>query len=215
MGSTILSQLETMPSTAKWAYALLLKNIKATTPVRAQVKWQKELGISLHDKNVWENVFTSLYKITDDFKLKWLQMRILHRILPTGRLLQLYGITETDKCAFCEDQVDTIRHLFWHCRKVNAFWRDMTASLMPSQSLSLMQVLMNVNPSGEDDSMCLLIILLGKQYIWSCRNLGNRLSVDDFKRAVKSYYDVELFIARVNDKERCITEKWRQVLLKL
>ena len=86
---------------------------------------------------------------------------------------------------------------------------------MPSQSLSLVQVVTNVNPFGEDDSMCLLIILLGKQYIWRCRNLGNRLSADDFKRAVKSYYDVELYISRINDKERCLNEKWRQVLLKL
>ena len=144
-------------------------------PVKAQVKWQQEPGISLQDDAVWSGMFTTLYKVTDDFKLKWLQMRIFHRILPTARLLHLYGVTDTDACTFCKAHVETIGHLFWYCRKVNAFWRAVTAALMPSQTLSLVQVITNANPSGGDDDINLLIILLGKQYIWRCRNSSEDL----------------------------------------
>ena len=91
----------------------------------------------------------------------------------------------------------------------------MTAALMPSQTLSLVQVIMNVNPSGGDSYINLLIVLLGKQYIWRSRNLQCRLSVSDFKRNVKSYYDIELFIARVNDQATNIIKKWKSIMSKL
>ena len=213
--SIIISELNRIIYTAKWAYSLLLTQAQVTKPVKAQAKWQAELGISSQDDEIWEGMFTTLYKITSDFRLKWLQMRILHRILPTARLLQLYGVTDTDTCAFCKDHVETIGHLFWYCRKVSSFWREMTASLMPSQTLSLVQVITNINPSGGDDNMNLLLILLGKQYIWHCRNFQRRLSVGEFKRSVKSYYDIELFIARVNDQAPKVSERWKHVVSKL
>ena len=212
---SIVSHIESLNSTAKWAYLILLRQIHVTTPDRARVKWQQELGGNLQDDNVWENMFTSLYKLTDDFKLKWLQMQIFHRILPTARLLHLYGVTDTDACTFCKTQVETITHLFWHCRKVNAFWRDVTASLMSSHAISLVQVVMNTSLPGRDDSMQLLIILLGKQYIWRSRCLERRLSVNEFKQCVKAYYDIELFIARANDQVTRLNEMWKCILLKL
>ena len=213
--SVIMSELRRIIYTVKWAYSLLLTQAQVTKPAKAQAKWQQELGISLQDDAVWSGMFTTLYKVTDDFKLKWLQMRIFHRILPTARLLHLYGVTDTDTCTFCKAHVETIGHLFWYCRKVNAFWRTVTAALMPSQTLSLVQVIMNVNPSGGDDNINLLIILLGKQYIWRCRNFQRKLSVEDFKRSVKEYYDIEIFIARINDQTRKISERWIHILSKL
>ena len=191
------------------------KKTQITTPTKARLKWQQELGNSLQEDSIWEQMFTSLYQVTNDFQLKWLQMRIIHRILPTARLLHLYGVTDNDTCSFCKCHVETISHLFWYCRKVIVFWRDMTASLMPSQRLSLVQVIMNTNPSGGDDDIYLLVILLAKQYIWRCRNLERNLCVYDFKRSVKAYYDIELFIARAGDTVRELNKFWENVLLTL
>ena len=47
-----------------------------------------------------------------DIKLKWLQIRIVHRILATNVVFMKMGTVNCSKCTFCKDDKDNIDHIF-------------------------------------------------------------------------------------------------------
>ena len=59
-------------------------------------------------KCVGSLVFFKIQKI-DDIKLKWLQMRIVHRVIATNVVLKKMGIIICEQCTFC-DEKDSIEH---------------------------------------------------------------------------------------------------------
>ena len=70
-------------------------------------KWQDKLNKDLD----WKTIFTKIHKIPDA-SLKWLQMRIVHRIIPTNIMLKSMRQINSDKCTFCEEERDSIEHFF-------------------------------------------------------------------------------------------------------
>ena len=53
--------------------------------------------------------------------LKYFHSRIENRIISTNAILNTIGISDDDSCSLCHSEVETIVHLFWHCRKVQEF----------------------------------------------------------------------------------------------
>ena len=54
--------------------------------------------------------------------LRWLQIRIYHRILGLNIYLYKMKIVESDKRTFCNQVSETIQNLFWECEQVEYFW---------------------------------------------------------------------------------------------
>ena len=61
------------------------------------LKCSEKLNIS------WNTVFIKVKKIKD-VKLKWFQMRIIHRIIATNIVLNKMGVTANTQCGFCNDE---------------------------------------------------------------------------------------------------------------
>ena len=57
----------------------------------------------------WKSCFLKIHKI-DHIKLKWLQMRIVHRVIATNVVLKKMGIINCEQCTFC-DEKDSIEFL--------------------------------------------------------------------------------------------------------
>ena len=36
------------------------------------------------------------------------------------------GILENSKCSFCNEAIETMKHLMWKCKHVASFWREVT-----------------------------------------------------------------------------------------
>ena len=51
----------------------------------------------------WKSCFLKIHKI-DDIKLKWLQMRIVHRVIATNVILKKMGIINFEQCTFCDEK---------------------------------------------------------------------------------------------------------------
>ena len=60
----------------------------------------------------WNHVFIKVHKIKD-VKLKWLQMRILHRIIATNTVLQEMGVAVDIQCNFCSDEKKMVLNIFF------------------------------------------------------------------------------------------------------
>ncbi|XP_076453470.1 uncharacterized protein LOC143288729 [Babylonia areolata] len=83
-------------------------------------KWDEKLNI-VHD---WRKCFLYICKIPD-VKLKWFQIRIVHRCLGTNVILKEMGVLNNDLCSFCNTMKDSIRHMFWQCTTIQRFWQEL------------------------------------------------------------------------------------------
>ena len=111
-----VSTLEEVGKTAKWSYKIILQQSNPTIPANCQGKRKNELALDQEFK--WEETYDQLYASTQDFKLRWLQFRIWHRIITTNDRLAVYGLRETDDCDRCPGVRESIQHVFLHCSAV-------------------------------------------------------------------------------------------------
>ena len=96
-------------------------------------------------------------------------------------------------CDFCEKELETIEHIFFHCTKVSMFWNDLK-SVLDSFNITIRFDIRNVLFGILDtDNISILvnyIILESKYFIYRCKlNKGClcvRLLVYKFKKNVSN-----------------------------
>ena len=203
--ASVLVELQKTNRSSHWAYNKLLTKVEE--PEKAKRKWEMELGVK---QNSWSQIFSRMYRSTQDFSLRWFQLRILHRILPSNTRLLLYGITETDECERCPGTKETIRHLFLSCPSVEDFWRQFTNTFGIS-SLSKEAIMMGSSPILESTSLYVMI-LLAKRYIFHCKLSKAIPSFSGFPNHALKYIVVEKYIARVTDKQDQFKRHWKRYI---
>ena len=82
------------------------------------LKWSEKLKSNIS----WNTVFIKVKKkFKKNVKFKWLQMRIIHRIIATNIVLNKMGVTANTQCSFCNGEKDSIEHMFWKCACIRRF----------------------------------------------------------------------------------------------
>ena len=163
----------------------------------------------------WEKIYLLPFKTTLDTKLREFQYKILNRILYTNKMLLKFKKVDSPLCDFCEKELETIEHLFFHCTKVSMFWNDLK-SVLDSFNITIRFDIMNVLFGILDtDNISILvnyIILESKDFIYRCKlNKGClcvSLLVDKFKKT----FQTERFIAKRNNKIHFHDKKWKPLL---
>ena len=163
----------------------------------------------------WEKIYLLPFKTTLDTKLREFQYKILNRILYTNKMLFKFKKVDSPLCDFCEKELETIEHLFFHCTKVSTFWNDLK-SVLDSFNITIRFDIMNVLFGILDtDNISILvnyIILESKYFIYRCKlNKGClcvSLLVDKFKKT----FQTERFIAKRNNKIHFHDKKWKPLL---
>ena len=205
-----LFELESASHVAKWAYHKLFKS--CVEPDISQSKWARELNLSVDMQ--WTEVYDALYKTTDDVAIRWLQLRLIHRILPANKRLKIFGIVESNECHHCPAVPESLLHVFWECKVVQTFWRDMnrvySTTLLDRVSV-ILNMLQQGSPSMSIESMQLLI-LIAKQYVWRCRSNKKWPSVEEMAKVLLRVYSVEKYISVVTDKKTKCDELWAPIL---
>ena len=158
--------------------------------------------------------FSHIYKITRDFKLRWLQYRILHRVLPTNNRLFLYGIRDSRECDKCPGQVDSISHIFWFCPVVMNFWTNFQRMLDLQRPLNLASIIFSRQEGGRSlsSSTLAICIMLGKQYVWCCRYSAVGPELQGFIRATLRYITIEKYIATMTNRMDRYHHRWGNII---
>ena len=147
----------------------------------------------------WNNVFENLnwfkifkqYSKFHDIKLKWFQLRILHRLLPTRKYLYNCKIIDDPMCNICQVETQTIQHLFWDCEIVKKFWNDfnqlLTSKCQHCNALSLSDslILFGYKEGTETDYGLNYILLLAKFYIYTISMTNARPTIQGFLCVLK------------------------------
>ena len=101
-------------------YKTLVKS--KLTNVTAISKWSN-YGINF-SKTDWKNIFILPFRTTTETKLQWLQLQIIHRIIPRNNFLFKIKVTDSPICSFCKEDLETIEHLFADCHIVKELWSN-------------------------------------------------------------------------------------------
>ena len=160
----------------------------------------------------WQKIYLLPFKTTLDTKLREFQYKILNRILYTNNMLFKFKKVDSPLCDFCEKELETIEHLFFHCAKVSMFWDDLKV-LLNSLNITIRLDIKNVLFEFLDtDNMSILVNYILLEFIYRCKlnksSLCIRLLVDKFKKT----FQTERFIAKKNNKIQFHDKKWKPLL---
>ena len=156
----------------------------------------------------WKKVFEDLYNVTRDSKLRWFELKIIYRIIPTNKYLYQRNLNNSALCNFCNNTNQTISHLFWTCNQVQQFWLRVQERLHDCENFKDQQfdeeiIILGRKNGYELDAILSLIILAGKYYIFLCKIQDNLPTWAQFKPYIKNRINIEkMSIIRNNNSNR-------------
>lgn len=168
--SLLQKSIHSFSKGAKYLYNLL--NWQDCPPNYCQ-KWQEKLEVEVVN---WKSAFQNIIKIKE-VKLKWFEIRILHRIICTN--ITLYGmhLKPDDLCTFCNEERETIEHLFTECEFVLVFFHQLRRLLLENHVVNddfelnceflLFGIAQNKNYAINDQLQ--YIFLVAKYFIYKSR----------------------------------------------
>ena len=187
-------------------YEVLTQNI---TRPNCCDKWEAKLNKDIN----WCITFKKMQQI-QEIKLKWFQIRLVHRIIATNVVLMHMGIENDITCSFCRQDRDSINHIFWSCTHVRSFWEQfqivLNAGCSNATSVTLNEniVLFGHDIHFKSDSTFDLIILQAKFFIYKCKINKTIPQLHSFKRYLKTNFEVYKYNAKLNMSYDKIVIEW-------
>ena len=82
----------------------------------------------------WERCYDLNRNLFFDNKLKWFQYQITRGTLKTNRIVSKFNREVRQECTFCQVEIESISHLFYECRIVNAFILEVYSIFIPNRT---------------------------------------------------------------------------------
>ena len=86
--------------------------------------WEKKFGCE-SGQLVWKNIYTRNVLNIEHKKIAEFNFKILHNILPCGKLVSKWDSTTPMHCLFCQE-VESIEHMLFECSRVKNIWMKMS-----------------------------------------------------------------------------------------
>jgi len=151
----------------------------------------------------WTKIYSLPFKVTLDTKLRAFQYRFLNHILYANDELFAFKIADSLYCTFCKNEVESPEHLFFFCKVVDMFWKEVLSwiALYSNEvmDISFSDVFFGKFNVNKDFMIISRILLLAKFFIYRCKLAKKKPSLDVFKAKLKATYKLEPYVARKND----------------
>ena len=188
------------------------KRKKQTTP-SAQINLnQKYPELSVE----WKKIYSLPFTVTTETKIREFQYKLLNNIVFTNDKLFRFKMIDSPFCAFCQTEVESLEHLFFHCNVTKTFWNLLSSWLIRQKiittSLTLENVLFGVFNVIEDSLILNHLLLLAKFYIYRCKLDIIHPSLNVFIAKIRANFQIEQNIASKNNKLDKHYKKWNKVL---
>ena len=161
----------------------------------AQEKWQNILCRTQID---WKTVWTNLYcnKLIDSYE-RDLWFKIKHRILPTKSILYKINITADNICPLCDNEPETVEHLFIYCIKNQGAW-IYVESLLKKYSGNKQFYLNDCARILGEKLNSVHTLLVGKMikeiWLFRCKIIFDKVSNKDYKVIMKYKNNLKQFL---------------------
>ena len=171
-------------------------------------KWEGSLEFENGDD--WKILNSNIFRSTKDTKLIWFQYRIVHRIIATNKYLYRIKLRNDPLCSFCNNDDETIEHLFYNCSYVSSLWENVKEWIKEKTdneiTLSLKDILFLKNARSENSLN--IVIMLVKFYIFRKRFEDRILRITELKEILKNYYKTEKYIYVTKGKCDVFDRRW-------
>ena len=150
---------------------------KQTTPT---AKDREKLSAKYHRLTIdWKRVYLLSFRTTLETKLREFQFKILNRIVFTNEKLFRFDMAESDKCAFCQTEVESIEHLLFSCKISSVFWKHVLSWLRDNniivESLKAEDIIIGKFDVGDDFLLESYFIAWEVLYLFTKRSKGYAL----------------------------------------
>ena len=143
---------------------------KQTTPTA-----KEKLSVKYHHLTIdWKRVYLLSFRTTLETKLREFDFKILNRIVFTNEKLFRFDMAESDKCAFCQTEVESTEHLFFSCKISSVFWKHVLSWLRDNniivESLKEEDIIFGKFDVGNDFLLESYFIAWGVLYLFTKRS---------------------------------------------
>ena len=185
------AKLNMKPKVVNVVYHDLIK--KPNILIKYSLRWE-EFNIII-DLDRYKKCFQRLNQICIATKLCDFQYRFLLGKIPTNNDLFNWKLRESNKCMFCDTNVETLQHLMIDCKYVKRIW-DAIFKLFKIPSVLSLEMLLYNDLQNNHTHVYNLIVLTTKQYIYHARCQNKKSSIIAVKNEIKQTRNIELFIAK-------------------
>ena len=107
----------------KYIYGKLIEQNTTLSEIKGLQKW-KEYFNNLTDQE-WLLAINNIYSITQQTELQSFQYKLLHFIVVSNEQLYKWGLVDSDICVWCDEEIETMVHIFIECEVVKIFWEHL------------------------------------------------------------------------------------------
>ena len=149
-------------------------------------------------RNRLEKTFQLARTCTKSTKSIIFQFKFPHRRLPTN--------------SFCQEETDTLLHLFWQCKVTSLFWGTFfqwlqSCSLIQKGNHLVMTTALGLKPDSSNTKLQInFSCLMSRYYIWKCKLRDEIPNLPQFFRLLKKTYEIE------TNELNLHPEKWKPLL---
>ena len=135
---------------------------------------------------------------------------INQRILGTKSLLVKMGITDNDRCTFCDSNKESILHLFFECDIIQTFWQSIKSWInvkcpcIDTQWTKQDILLGNINFKN----IVYKFLVFVKYYIYTCKMNSTLPILESLKRQLNAYYKMEKYNAKLTSSLQKFEKTW-------
>ena len=124
----ILLSLEKLNSKELYLIQLTRDFCKPTS----QIYFEKHFKDCVLD---WKYIYILPRIVTSDPYTRYFQYKVLNNVLYLNEKIFSFGIFETSQCPFCNQNKETVKHLFCHCFLAKALWNGLNTCFENQLSL--------------------------------------------------------------------------------
>ena len=187
-------------------YSYLIKHVYERPRKWARLSEDFDLG----DDQI-SDVYLLPIRVANEPYIRSFQYKVLNSILYTNDILYKIGYVSAPNCCFCHETLETLSHILFSCSFSNSFWNEVIANILNKlcgcRCLSLRQVVIGF--LKEEMDLVNYIIILGKNFLWTCRCKNIKPSFIHFKRSLLDKYETEKYIAFKQTKMNMFNKKWK------
>ena len=178
--------------------------------------FENEFNVSTAD---WNSIYTLPFCSTVENKTRAFQFKVNHNIFYHNQKLFDLKMIDSPKCTFCNEENETLSHLFLNCKHVKPLWnqisKQMQSSVHEYEQLNDVNKLLGFFNQLNDKKYLVwsLITILVKYYIHICR-LNEKVPLPSVMLKRIDYVEtLELKIAERNKRSIKHFKKWEPYLL--
>ena len=192
---------------SRQVYLDMIEQGQKETHATGYMKWAQYFSNNITQK-FWQQSFQKMYGTLKCTKTLYVQFKILHFIIATREKLKLWGLSETEICSFCEEEIETLPHLFLECEVIKRWWRNVQEWYEDKTGvyfhLSPVHIIFGIDATDTLNT----ILMLGKRYIYNCANTKQFPCINNFITFVTKFAEQEREIYIRNNNLNVFTRKW-------